>query len=188
MKGVIDIGAHWFEEYEKWKAAGAIHFLLFEPVYANYRYILDNYKGGNVRVLNVALANYNGHSEMYVDPDHQCLSSSLLFPTLHQRDYPNVKFSTKEIVQVRRLDDVDYDRTLYNHIYMTAQGMDLEILKSAENSLENILIIEAQGFRERLYKDSFISDEMIEWLRARDFKLISSIPTGPSRELLRFSR
>jgi hypothetical protein len=39
MKGVIDIGAHWFEEYEKWKVQGAGNFLLFEPIKENYDYL-----------------------------------------------------------------------------------------------------------------------------------------------------
>lgn len=188
MIGVIDIGAHWFEEHRQWHNQGARNFLLFEPITENYNHIINNFSSENIKVFKIALANYTGEAKMVTDPGHHYFSASLLTPTLHKEDYPAVDFSSFEIAQVDRLDNIEYDRSLYDFMYMTAQGSDLEILRGAEKSLGFINEIVCQSFTRRLYEGSFITPEIVEYLTDKQFILKTRISTGISRERLKFVR
>jgi FkbM family methyltransferase len=180
MKGVINIGAHQFEEYKTWVKEGAANFLLFEPVEANFIYLLENFHGENIKMMKVALGNYTGEAEMYIDTNHRSLSASLLTPTDHLSDYPDIIFDQKETARVDKLDNIDYDRNLYDHIYITAQGMELEIFRGAEKSLKHIKTIKSQTWRKRLYEGSFITKELTEYLSGIGFVLKQIIPRGIS--------
>ena len=171
MIGVIDIGAHWGEEYESWVKQGAKSFLLIEPIKSNYEVLLEKFP--QYPVLNLALANHTGEAKMFVDTTHHSLSASLLTPKLHTEVYPDVLFDKVETVKVEKLDNIEYNRKLYDFIYMSAQGMELEILKGGEKSLKNIKAITTQVFHKRLYEGSCLADEITEWLGDRGFDLVS---------------
>lgn len=170
MIGVIDIGAHWGEEYESWVNHGAKNFLFIEPIKANYERLLDKFP--QYPVLHLALANHTGESKMFVDTAHHNLSASLLKPCLHTEVYPDVLFDKIETVKVDKLDNIEYNRKLYDHVYLTAQGMELDILKGAEKSLKNIKTITAEVFHKRLYEGSCLVEEVVEWLDDRGFDLM----------------
>jgi hypothetical protein len=51
MIGVIDIGAHWFEEHNLWHNKGVRNFLLFEPITENYNHIIENFSSESINVF-----------------------------------------------------------------------------------------------------------------------------------------
>jgi len=172
IKGVINIGAHYGEQYDSWVKQGAKNFIFIEPVSQNFEELLQDFKDKpNIRLFKLALGNRTGKAIMYIDKMHLSFSASILKPTGHLDDYPGVEFTDKEEVDVTTLDLLDYDRTLYDHIYLTAQGMELDILKGAVNSLRHIKSIKMQVYRKPLYEGSFSIEEMTRYLLGKGFAL-----------------
>jgi len=172
IRGVINIGAHYGEQYAEWIKRGIKNFIFIEPVNENFEELRHEFGNtSNIKLFNVALANYSGKAIMYVDNKHLSFSASMLKPTGHLEDYPCVDFIDREEVDVTTLDLLDYDRTLYDYIYMTAQGMELDILKGAVNSLEHIKSIKMQVYRKPLYEGSFSIEEMTDFLHEQGFNL-----------------
>lgn len=181
IKGVINIGAHYAEQYDEWVRAGAKNFLLIESVAKNFMELNNRFfDKPNVKLLNMALGNRTGKITMYVDPKHLSFSASIFKPTEHLKDYPDIEFSDKEEVDIDKLDNIDYDRTLYDHIYITAQGAELEILKGATESLKYIKTIKSQVYRKRLYDGCFITEELTDYLSGIGFELVKIEPRGIS--------
>ena len=139
MKGVIQIGAHIAQEYSGWVAEGAENFIFFEPVLASYTKLCEILpKSDNIKTFNLALGNEVGCVVMNTEQVNQGMSSSILEPTLHLRQFPHIKFNSKELVNIDKLDNIKYDRTLYDYICLDVQGFELEVLKGTVNSLDYI--------------------------------------------------
>ena len=171
MRGVIDIGAHKFEEENLWKAQGAKNFVLFEPVKANFEYLQK--VASSYLIFNIALADYTGYMDMHIDPGHDNLSASLLKPTKHCLIYPNIEFDRIERVKVDRLDNIIFDRGDYDHIQLYAQGLEVAVLRGSTETLKCIETITSQVYFECLYEGSCIMEEVVEYLNTQGFDLVS---------------
>ena len=55
--------------------------------------------------------NDNKLIEMYVEDANMGQSSSILKPEIHLKQYPHIIFNKKELVEMKRLDDIDIDMT-----------------------------------------------------------------------------
>jgi hypothetical protein len=68
-------------------------------------------------------------------------------------------FDSKELVQIDKLDNIEYDRSLYDFICLDVQGYELEVLKGAINSLQYVkeLLIDVHA---GLYEGSATIDEI----------------------------
>ena len=170
MRGVINIGAHYGEGYEMWLAQGVKNILFFEPVKENFEKMKKRIpESDNVNLFNIALGNETGQREMCTES--RGLSCSLLVPGKHLIEYPGIIFDSKQLVSVYKLDDIGYDRSLFDYICLQAQGYELEILKGAENSLEYIMTINVQIFKSELYKGCPLIEDITEYLFDRGFEL-----------------
>lgn len=153
MKGAISIGAHYGEEYELWLSQGATHFIFIEPcreTFCKLSKILQGKPG--VTLLNHAIGSHNGNIEMFIETEHQGKSNSILEPYLHLDQYPDIQFTRKEKVSLRRLDDLYFDKKLYDHLHIDTQGYEMEVLRGAEETLKHIQTIQIEVYRKELYK------------------------------------
>ena len=172
MRGVIQIGAHWAEEYEGWLSLGVNEFMFFEPVLSNYLKlcrilpVIDR-----IKIYQLALGNKTGKIMMFTETEHQGKSCSILEPLLHLEQYPDIEFTGRELVDIEKLDNIKYDRELYDHIHLDAQGYELEILKGAEKSLEYIDSITCEVYRKELYRGCPMIDDIVEYLYQFGFDL-----------------
>lgn len=169
ITGVIHIGAHHGNEIDIYKKLGIKNAAFFEPLKANFEILQQKAKGyGECHRL--ALGNFNGWAEMYVETANQGQSSSLLKPKVHLKQYPHIQFPLKETVKVARLDDLIVMLGGCNFINIDVQGYELEVFKGAENKLEQIDYIMAEVNREELYEscahvdqlDVFLGDYLFE--------------------------
>jgi len=164
-KGVIQIGAHYAEEYEEWVADGVENFIFFEPIKSSYDKMLKILPDGdNIKTFNMALGNFEGSVDMFVETEHQGKSCSILPPKKHLDQYPDISFDGEETVPVNKLDNVRYDRSLYDHLHIDAQGYELEILKGAVGSFGFIKTIQVEVYREELYDGCPMIDQIIKFL------------------------
>jgi len=160
MKGVIQIGAHHAQEYEDFKKAGALNYIFFEPLEEPYKKLCAFLpKTENIKTYNVALGNMTGLVVMHTEQVNLGMSSSILKPTEHLKQFPHIVFDSKELVQIDKLDNIEYDRSLYDFICLDVQGYELEVLKGAINSLQYVkeLLIDVHA---GLYEGSATIDEI----------------------------
>jgi FkbM family methyltransferase len=160
IRGVIDVGAnyvHLQKEFDEWRKRGATKFLLFEPVTESYNKMLDfifSYVPAQyyVDTYNIALGDMTGKVMMNIEKNNNGQSSSILPPKVHLKQYPWIKFTDTEEVIIDLLDNIDYDRMLYDFLHIDVQGYELEVLKGATGSLEYINEIECEVNTEELYE------------------------------------
>lgn len=170
MKGAISVGAHYGQEYEYWVSQGAENFIFIEPcreAFAKLKKILK--EKPNVTLLNHAIGNYNGEAEMFTETEHSGKSNSILEPHLHLEQYPDITFNDKEKVSVRKLDDLYFNRLLYDHLHIDTQGYELEVLRGAKETLEFIETIQVEVYKKELYKGCAMYGDVIRYLLNHGF-------------------
>lgn len=174
MKGVICIGANLGQELEGWISLGIRDFILFEPVSSTFqklKKIIAN-KDANIQLFNIALGNRRDRIMMFTETCHQGKSSSILEPLLHLEQYPDIEFDGKEFVELDKLDDIEYDRNLYDKMQIDTQGYEMEVLKGAEKSLASIDELTIEVYRKELYRGCPMIEEVTGWLSHRGFDVI----------------
>lgn len=180
MKGVIEVGAHYChlnKELDEWAGRGAKTFLLFEPVKATYdkmmKAVFHSYHRYSFVTYNMALGNTTGKIMMNIEKNNKGQSSSILPPKVHLKQYPWIHFTDKEEVDIDRLDNVEYDRKLYDFLHIDVQGFELEVLRGATESLKYINEIECEINTEELYEGCPLVPEITAFLKEQGFELKS---------------
>ena len=171
-KGVINIGSHYFQERELFESVGIERFVLIEPQPHAFKETEKRAVGLNDCLLfNCAVSDKEGTFEMYCDDISVNLgaSSSLLKPELHLEKFPHVKFNRTETVNVCKLDNLDFDKTKYDIIFIDVQGNELNTFKGATETLKHIDCIFAEVNFQRLYEDCCLVYELDEFLALHNF-------------------
>jgi len=174
MKGVICVGANLGQELEGWISLGIKDFILFEPVCATFqklKKIIAN-KNVNIQLFNIALGNRKGRIMMFTETCHQGKSSSILEPLLHLDQYPDIEFDSKELVELDKLDNIEYNRNLYDKMQIDTQGYEMEVLRGAEKSLITIDELTIEVYRKELYRGCPMIEEVTDWLSYRGFDVV----------------
>lgn len=171
-KGVIHIGAHYGHELYRYLNNGIKNILMFEP----QRKVFDHLKFNvsqitpdeevNIKLRNIALGNFCGEAEMFTEKENKGMSSSLLEPSLHTKQYPHINFNDKEKVEVTTLDEDLKNSTLdYDFINIDVQGYELNVFQGAIKTLPQINYIISEVNRDELYKNCAKVDELDEFLK-----------------------
>jgi len=171
IKGVIHIGAHFGEENDVYDNLKLKNRIFFEPLEKNYNKLLENV-GENFIKYKIALGNENKKIEMFVEEANMGQSSSILKPVLHLTQYPHIKFNTTEIVDMKRLDDVDIKINNFNFINIDVQGYELEVFKGSTETLKNIDYIMSEINRDEVYENCAKISELVEFLNPYGFELV----------------
>lgn len=173
IKGVLHIGAHFGQEYDEYVKQGIKDMIFFEPIKATYDILLSKLPNDErIQTYNVALGNVDEEIEMFVESANKGMSSSVLEPELHLKQYPRIVFDKKEIVQMCRLDDIVIDRSKYNMINIDVQGYELEVFKGASKTLEHIDCIYTEVNFKHLYKGCCLVKDLDVFLRKFGFMRI----------------
>src|SRR5688572_14018870 len=123
ITGIIHVGAHHGEEVIDYHKSGIKNVILIEPCKAAFNYLKNRYSGHkHILLFNFACAAIDGEAEMYIETANKGQSNSLLQPIRHLEHYPTITFDNKEIVKVRCLDALPFDRSKYNLLNMDVQG------------------------------------------------------------------
>jgi len=171
IKGCIHIGAHWGQEYPVYKHLGINNMIFYEPLENNYRGLLDHV-GEEVDVRQKALGNKEGHVDMFVEQANQGMSSSVLEPQHHLKQYPHILFPIKETVPITKLDSEDFDRESFNFINIDVQGYELEVFKGATKTLESIDLIFSEINQKEMYKDCALVETLDSYLEDFGFSRV----------------
>ena len=113
IKGIIQIGAHFGQEHSLYEENNILNIVYFEPLSKNFKVLKENV-GDKAILFNYALGNENKKISMNVESANQGMSSSILKPKLHIRQYPHIVFNETEEVDMKRLDDIEFNFSDYN--------------------------------------------------------------------------
>jgi len=172
IKGVIHIGAHFGEENPAYDNVGIKNRAFFEPLKSNFNKLKENIKDEKYTLYNIALGNENKEIEMYVESVNLGQSCSVLKPKGHLIQYPHITFNEKEVVDMKRLDDVGLKLDNFNFINMDVQGFELEVLKGAEKTLNSIDYIMSEINRAEVYENCAQIYELEDFLKNYGFELV----------------
>jgi len=180
IRGVIHIGAHYGQEYSDYAKHNIKNMLLFEPVASSYKKLLETLpKGDGIKTFNLALGNEVGTKKIYIETANQGKSCSLLAPGTHLEMYPNIKFGKRETVKIDKLDNIDFDRGLYNMINIDVQGYELEVFKGSKSTLEFIDIVYTEINLEDVYKGCCHVEDLDEFLKEFGFvRILTDVHNG----------
>ena len=177
INGIIHIGAHYGEEVEDYINEGIQNVILFEPLSDNFDILHENSQNlnANIEAYQVALGSEPGEATMYVS-DNEKQSSSILKPKVHLSHHPDVKFPSKEEVEVHLLDE--YDCHNYNFLNMDVQGYELEVLKGGAETLKHIDYVYCEVNRDEVYENNAYVEELDEYLANYNMGRVETVWSG----------
>jgi FkbM family methyltransferase len=178
VRGIIHIGSHSGQEYEEC-AKHCKDMMFFEPVQSNYKLLIESLpKSDNIITFNLALGNEVGTKEMYIETANKGMSCSMLEPGTHLKLYPWITFDSREIVGINKLDNIFFDRKLYNIINIDVQGYELQVFMGARQTLDTIDVIFTEINTEDVYKGCAKVWEIDEYLGFIGFERVLSACDG----------
>lgn len=152
IKGVIQVGAHWGQEYLYYRRKGIDHIVFIEPCKDAFSRLVDSFGTSKIVTLfNVACGEGVGEMQMYTEHTNQGQSNSLLPPKLHLEQHKEVVFDSQETVTVVALDNLPIEVKDYNFLNMDCQGYEDRVLKGAVNTLKNIDYVYTEVNRAEMY-------------------------------------
>ena len=184
ITGVIQIGAHYGQEYEEFCSYGATDFLMFEPIPSSFNVLKENVGDkDNVILENIALGpTKKDGCKMYVETANKGMSCSLMKPMLHLEQYPRIKFDSTIEVNQTSLDiyfnETDTNINKYNLINIDVQGYELEVFKGAVETLKTIDYIMTEVNRDEVYENCAKVDQLDAFLSEYQFKRVETVWAG----------
>lgn len=152
IRGIIQLGAHYWEERDYFISMGVKDFVLVEPQKHCIQILelkKDEVPEVNVEIYPCALSENEGVGFMFCDENNMGQSSSLLRPKDHKVVYPEIPFNRTEAVNVKMLQNLPIDWPKYNVIYMDLQGAELLAMRGAGEILRGIDAVHTEiNFRE----------------------------------------
>lgn len=177
LKGVLHIGAHWGEEDSVYDDLGISNRIYFEPLNKNYS-VLSSRLLNKWKCIKTALGNQVGDITMNVEEANNGQSSSILSPGTHLHQYPHIKFNSKEIVPITKLDLISFERDVMNFINIDVQGYELEVFKGATETLKTVDYIMTEVNRDEVYVGCAKVNELDSFLNNYGFRRLETTWDG----------
>lgn len=176
IKGAIQAGAHHGSVIQEIHKNNISNILCFEPVLSSFE-ILNKKCSDKAKIYNLALGNQNKKIYINIETSNEGMSNSILEPKLHLINYPHIKFDSKIEIEMTRLDDFikltnEIKNIQYNFLCLDVQGYELEVLKGAGKTLENIDYILCEVFKDDLYDKCSKVKEIDDFLSTYGFDRI----------------
>ena len=173
INGIVHIGANYGEEIVEYVNNGIQNIVLFEPLLDNFNVLKQRVQNlnANIQGHQIALGSEKKTAVMNLSSNN-LESSSLLKPKLHLEHHAHVKFEGTEEVEVDILDN--YDLGSINFINMDVQGYELEVLKGAVKTLNQIDYVYCEVNRGEVYENNAMIGEIDEYLGKYKFERVET--------------
>lgn len=151
--------------------------LAVEPVFEQYRWTKARTSNfDNVEVCNYALSTKSGTEEIYVGRSGPGIegmgSSSLLVPTQHKTEFPEIMFESRQQVQSLTVEDfcTQFQVKFVDLFWLDVQGLELAIIKHSKQFFEtSVNMIHMEVSRKALYEGMPLYDEILDELHVLGF-------------------
>jgi FkbM family methyltransferase len=188
-KGMIQIGAHYGQEYAPFKQVGVDNFIMIDPVPRHCEEIKKRLNDPLVKIFPTALGNTTGFTTLNLSDfetppwgldggdtpaNYKGQSSSILEPQDHISQYPHIKFKEQIEIPITTLDllikENHIDLQEYDMLNIDVQGYELEVLKGAAETLPAIKYIYTEVNRGEVYKNCAQVEEIDKLLNDSGFR------------------
>lgn len=168
VKGVIQVGAHKGQELDEYLHLRIKNMVFIEPCDEAFQTLYRNVHGtsrieevANIQLIQCACGDFESTAvPMYAERSNQGMSNSLLKPKVHLEQHKDVIFDHQEDVNVRLLDNLEFDRELYNFLNMDCQGFEDRVIKGGLDTLKHIDYIYTEVNREEMYENNALVEQM----------------------------
>ena len=169
ITGIIHVGMNSGEEHE-WYSSLNVPLLYFEPIPSVFEKLKN--KCNNAICEQLAIGSKDQEIELHV-ASNSGNSSSILKPTEHLVEYPQIIYSEKILVQMKTLDNyLLYNSLSYNTLVIDVEGYELEVLKGSSNTLGKIQYLLVETYQKSLYENCVLFPELNSFLDSKGFNLI----------------
>lgn len=143
----------------------------FEPLKECYEILkkMEN-SNHNLKTFNIALGNKSGEETIFKN-EFTPSSSILMLKELHKSTFPHTEHFSEEIIQVKDLDSIK-DKIQWVHktlMKIDVQGFEINVLRGADASLDDIYIIIIETLFVDLYENQTQFDDVYSFLTERNF-------------------
>ena len=164
VKGIIHIGAHRGEEVDEFKKmfGQEIKLHLFEPQSEHFKILEAMYESNSdIKLYNFGCGDKKENVNLN-KADNDGLSSSVLNPKLHLNLHPEVKFISKELIKIEKLDSFKIQDS--NFVAIDVQGYELKALKGGVDTIKKLDYIYLEINKEEVYEDCPLVDDIDKFL------------------------
>jgi FkbM family methyltransferase len=171
IRGAIVVGAHELHEEKEYSEAAVNKLVLIEPASKAFNVLRQKFSDNpDITLFNCACGSVPGSFEMFVETRNGGQSSSLLEPALHTVYYSDIVFDKRETVEVKKLDNLDFDRSQYNFISVDCQGFERYVFEGGIETLKHIDYIMTEVNTKPLYQGCVMYDDLKKILK--DFEVV----------------
>lgn len=174
---IIDVGANTGQYALEMRRDGFKgEIVSFEPLAEAFLKLRNNAKNDKKwQVYDYAIGNENGRT--FINIAGNSVSSSISnMQDSHLKAAPESSYIGKEEISINKLDSLFHnfysedDRII---LKIDTQGFEKNVIDGAEKFLEKVILLQLEMSLIRLYENEMLFDEMIEYLKARNFQIIS---------------
>jgi len=181
VRGIIHVGAHEGQEYDDYNEYFykdiPIHW--FEPQKDIYELLKKNLLDKtNNYFYNFALGSKNHELPIWKENANGGQSASFSKPEKHLEVYPHISFEMSDNLEIRTLDSLNIIGP--NVLVIDVQGLELEVLKGADFTLDKIDHVFCEINSDKLYEDSPTVGEINSLLSTKGFILLEDWWTSGS--------
>ena len=172
---LLDVGANEGQFAKKVRSYGYSEKIIsFEPLHNVYERLISNTKKDKNWIhKNLAIGDFNG--ETYINVSNYSLSSSILqMSDLHLEAKKNSEFISKHKIQIEKIDTfISKNDIKSSNIFLKVdtQGTEHQVIKGADNNLDNIRGILCELSLNELYLGQKLWIEIIESMKAKNFEV-----------------
>jgi FkbM family methyltransferase len=159
---------------EQWPAST---IYAFEPVPAAYEEVRRRTAHlPQVNTYQLALSDSSGSAGLHVSTNaeggYRPDSSSLLSPTGHLREFPDVTFTETLTVETLTLSDWANREAVerIDFMWLDMQGMELSMLQASPQVLAQTTAVLMEVMRQHLYEGNPLYDEVLAWMGSQGFR------------------
>jgi FkbM family methyltransferase len=151
------------------------HVHAFEPVPPLFQRLSTRVRRRqNVSCYPLAVADGVGSAEIFVSSGASDASSSLLQPTGHVVEHPQVVFNQVLNVPVTTLDQWAHDQGVrtVDFMWLDLQGGELAALRGAATLLASVRVVYSEVSLKPMYQGGPLYPEFREWMAAKGFAVV----------------
>ena len=174
IAGVVHVGAHYGEEIPEYLDKGVPRVICFEPVAENFAVLKERWgEDPHVFLFNYALGNKEEVVHIYLSSNDK-QSSSVLMPSYHLLDHPDVIFEEVEIVNMQKMNSFADTIKGCNFLSIDVQGYEYEVLEGANEILPSIDYLYLEVNRDETYEGNKLIEDIDALVAPYGFKRLET--------------
>ena len=154
----------------------------FEPVPEIFKRLTEKtHPNKNINCYPLALGDTNGINERHISSKGSDGSSSLLKPSGHLKDHPDVLFKSSIQVETKKLDTWAKENNInrVDLLWLDMQGFEFQMLNASPNILSTVRVIHTEISTKETYEGVVIYKDLRSWLEDKGFRVLKeAIPKG----------